>query len=491
MPIDDLTQVSVQLHLTVLAILVLALDLVIPRRGTWGLLWNKLPAGVATAGLLLGLYPVALLWGIGPRTEFSGCLAINNFVLFFQGIFLVVGALVILLSIDFFRNLRQGYNEYFSLIVFLVLGMTVLAAANDLVVLVVAFELVSIPSYVLAAYLRRDPKSNEAGLKYFLYGAAASAMMLYGLTIVYGLGGTTNLLALGEKLEAHVIAGGGLLAPLALVLMGVGLGYKIAMAPFHAWAPDVYEGAPTPVTTLLSVGPKAAGFAIVARVLWQLGQPLLGGWPMLVAILATLTMFTGNLLALRQTNMKRMLAYSSIAHAGYMLIAVVVGPNTEWAAQSLVFYIGAYVLMNVGAFAVAILVERNAGNALIASYDGLARSAPLAAAAMGIFLLSLTGIPGTVGFVGKFLLFGAAINSQTWWWLALVGIINSVISLYYYMNVVRVMYFSKARHLERIRWSAGVAAVICVTLAGTLALGIAPMPLLSITAHASYLAAYF
>ncbi len=485
MPINDFALISPEVYLALLAIVVLVLDMLVPVH------WRRLPAAVAVLGLLVGFYPLVQLWGIGPRTEFSGCLAVDNFGLFFKSLFLIVGVLIILLSTDFFRKLKQGYGEFFSLIVFLVLGMSVLSSANDLIVLLVAFELVSLTSYVLASYLRRDPKSNEAGLKYFLYGATASAVMLYGLTLIYGLGGSTNLLTLSESLEARVIASGGLLAPLALVLIGVGLGYKIAMAPFHAWAPDVYEGAPTPVTALLSVGPKAVGFAILARVMWQLGQPLLDAWPMLLALLATATMFTGNLLALRQTDIKRMLAYSSIAHAGYMLIPVVVGPGQEWATQSLVFYLGAYLLMNLGAFAVVILMQRNTGDAEIASYAGLARSAPFVSIAMVVFLLSLTGIPGTVGFVGKFLLFGAAINSKVWYWLAVVGIVNSVISLYYYMNVVRLMYFARGDGQELEERPAGVMVGIYVTLVGTLVLGIAPMALLQVSEQASRLAVHF
>jgi NADH-quinone oxidoreductase subunit N len=481
MPIKDLTLIGPEVYLTILAILVLVLDLFAPAR------WRNLPACVAAVGLVGGFIPLIWLWSGGQRTELAGALVISDFTIFFKGLFLIAGVLVILISTDFLRDLPQGYGEFFSLIVFLVLGMSILASANDLIVLYIAFELVSLMSYILAAYLRNDRKSNEAGIKYFLYGAAASAMMLYGLSLIYGIGGSTNLMTLRESLLGRTAMGAGLLAPLGLVLVGVGLGYKIAMAPFHAWAPDVYEGAPTPVTALLSVGPKAAGFAILARVFWQLGPPLVVSWPMILALLASVTMFTGNLLAIRQTDMKRMLAYSSIAHAGYLLIPVVVGPRAPWAAQSLLFYLGAYLLMNLGAFAIVILLETNTGDTQIARYAGLARSEPVIAAFMFILLLSLTGIPGTAGFVGKFLLFGSAINSGGWYWLAIVGIVNSVISLYYYMNVVRTMYFVKGEGVTLAARPVGLVTVVYVTLAGTLLLGLAPMALLALSEHAAQL----
>lgn len=484
MPIRDYALLGPELYLVALAVAVLLADMYAPPR------LRNLPPALAAVGLVGGLIPLFWIWGPEPRTEMMGALIVSNFALFIKGICMLVGALVVLISTDFLRVLRQGYGEFYSLLVFMVLGMCVLASANDLVLLYVAFELLSFCSYLLAAYLRHDRASNEAGLKYFLYGVAASAVMLYGLTLLYGLSGTTNISGLREQLLGAGAAPGAL-APIALVLVAVGLGYKVTMAPFHAWAPDVYEGAPTPVTALLSVGPKAAGFAILARVMWQLAPALMPAWPMVLALLATATMFTGNLLAIRQTNIKRMLAYSSIAHAGYLLIAVVVGPHQLWAAQGLLFYFGAYMLMNIGAFSIVILVERNRGDAGIAGYHGLARSEPVIALAMFIFLLSLTGIPGTAGFIGKFLIFGAAISSQTWYWLAIIGIVNSAVSLFYYMNVVRVMYFPRASGEALAARPAGVLTVIYTTLVGTLLLGIAPLWLLYLGEQAGRVVARF
>ncbi len=476
-PISDFTLLMPDLYLAALAIVVLGLDLVLPPR------WRKEKAAVAGLGLLLGLYPVMALWGAAPTAEFWGSYAVDNYALFFKGIFLICGLLIVLLSVDFFRDLPQAYGEYFSLIIFVVLGMSLLASVVDIIALYIAFELVSIGGYVLVGYLKRDARSNEASLKYFIYGAAASAVLLYGLSLLYGLGGSTNISEMADSLVGR----GGFLGPVVLMLMLVGLGFKIAMVPFHAWAPDVYEGAPTPVTALLSVGPKAAGFAILVRLLWPLAPHLFSMWPALVAILATVTMFAGNILAIRQTNIKRMLAYSSIAHVGYILIGVVVGAGSALALEGVLYYFAAYLLMNLGAFAVVILVERNTGSAQISDYTGLARTAPLAAAAMAIFLLSLTGIPPTAGFVGKLLLFAAAINSQQWVWLAVVGILNSVISLYYYMNIVRLMYFSAEPGLTLRARPAGVLAVIFVTLLGTLAVGVLPAYWLGLASRSAWL----
>jgi len=328
-------------------------------------------------------------------------------------------------------------------------------------------------SYVLAGYRRADPKSNEAALKYFLYGSSASGVMIYGMSLLYGLGGSTNLQVLGERLATGQVTP---LGALALMLVLAGLGYKVAMAPFQAWCPDVYEGAPTPVTAFLSVGPKAAGFAVLIRFALSVFPSLVPQWQVVVAVLAVLTMFVGNLLAIRQQNLKRLMAYSSIAHAGY----------PGWGLPAVLFYLVAYLLMNLGVFALLLLVARTRGTEEISGFSGLAQGAPFAAAVMLILLLSLTGIPPTGGFVGKFYLFAAAIESRTWWWLAVVGIINSAISLYYYMNIARLMYFG-APAPELAHRPAGLSFVIWVALAGTLALGLIPEPLMAVARQAGTL----
>jgi len=479
MPYSDLGLFAPEIWLCILGLTVLVADLCVSRRNRW------LAPGLTAIGLLLCLRPVLALWGTTPTAEFMGSYSVDHLAVFLKAFALIAGVMVTLISTDHLRK-SAGYGEYFSLLVFLVLGLCLLAAANDLILIYLSFELVSLTSYLLVAWRKSDPKSNEAAVKYFIYGATASAVMLYGLTLVYAAGGSTNVTTLAQRfMQPTADAGLALVGVLGVVLMVVGLGYKISMAPFHAWAPDVYEGAPTPVTALLSVGPKAAGFAVLVRVLFTLSQSLQDApWQVVFAILAALTMFTGNLLALRQTNVKRMLAYSSIAHAGYMLIGVVVGPDELWGAAGLLIYLAAYLLMNLGLFAVAILLERAAGSSDIDRFAGLARTAPGVAALTILLLLSLTGIPPTAGFLGKLYLFAAAIKSQQWAWLAVAGIINSVISLYYYMNIARLMYFDKREGPEMKLLPGGVVAVLVVAAAGTLLLFAFPDWLVDAVRHA-------
>mgnify|MGYP005839005649 CR=1 FL=1 len=479
MPVTNLHLFLPELLLTGLALAVLLADLWLPRARR-----AVLPV-LSVLGLLLVGAASASLWDVqrGPVYGFWNSYVTDNFAIFLKVFFAAIGVLVVLLSTDFFRHIR-AYGEYWSLLLFVLLGMVLLAGANDLITIYLAFELVSLVSYVLTGYLRADPKSNEAALKYFLYGASASGVMIYGMSLLYGLGGSTNLQVLGERLASGQVTP---LGALALMLVLTGLGYKVAMAPFQAWSPDVYEGAPTPVTAFLSVGPKAAGFAVLIRFALSVFPSLLPQWQVVVAILATLTMFVGNLLAIRQQNLKRMLAYSSIAHAGYLLIGVVAaGSQPGWGLPAVLFYLVAYLLMNLGVFALLLMVARTRGTEEISGFAGLAQGAPFAAATMLVLLLSLTGIPPTGGFVGKFYLFAAAIESRTWWWLALVGIINSAISLYYYMNIARLMYFGQPAP-ELSQRPAGLSFVVWVALIGTLALGLLPEPLMAVARQAGML----
>ncbi|HEY3398036.1 MAG TPA: NADH-quinone oxidoreductase subunit N [Armatimonadota bacterium] len=473
MPVKDLTTAAVDLYLALLAVVVLLADLFLPAR------LRKEKVIITVAGLLLGLVPVATLWRLDPASEFSGAYLLDGFALFFKVLFLVGGALVAVLSYDYLRNLARGFGSYLFLLVVVILGCSLLASANDLIVVYIAFEMISLSSYILAGYLRFDRRSNEAGLKYFLFGAAASAVMLYGFSWLYGLGQSTNMTEISQNLALGLQSGSGLLAfspagVAALVLILVGLGYKIAMAPFQAWVPDVYEGAPTPVTAFLSIAPKAAGFAFLLRLLGPVGTYLMPMWPEVLAVFAVLTMFAGNLMALPQTNIKRMLAYSSVAHAGYLLIGVVVYTRGGFNLSALLYYLVAYLVMNLGAFAVATLVERNTGRQMISDYAGLARGEPLVAALMTLFLLSLIGIPPTAGFVGKLLIFGAALRTPPWGWLAIVGIINAVISVYYYMNIVREMYFGRGRERQLPVRPASVMIIIVLLAIAVLVLGLIP-----------------
>ncbi|MBC7287985.1 MAG: NADH-quinone oxidoreductase subunit N [Armatimonadetes bacterium] len=474
-PVVDLSLIGVELFLAALGAVVLVLELAFPRS------WRKEIAAVAGAGMLAAAAPAVATWNRGAAVEFSGAFLADNLAIVFKLVFLLAGALTVLLSIDYFGQLRRGFGEYFALLVFFVLGLCLMASAGDLIVLYIAFELSSIAGYLLASWMINNPKSTEAGLKYFIYGAASSALMLYGLSLLYGFTGT---LKLAEIVRAMAVDGSIALA-LAAGLVVVGLGYKIAMSPFHWWAPDVYEGAPTPVTAFLSVAPKVAGFALFLRLLHLVASTSPQAWPGFIAVLSAITMFTGNVLAIRQANIKRMLAYSSIAHAGYMLIGVAVATADPMGIEAVAVYAAAYLFMNLGAFAVATLVESAAGSSLIACFEGLAQGHPMTAAAMLIFLLSLTGIPPTAGFVGKLILFGAAIKQPQFAWLAIVGIINSVISLYYYMNVVRLMYFGRATEALRLPASGPMVTAVWVTLVLTLLIGLAPQSILSVAEASS------
>lgn len=475
----ELTLFLPELTLCGAALVVLIMDLILPRER------RHLAAVLAALGCVLLVATALPLWD-PERTStllFWGSYRLDNFAVFFKILFGVIGLLTILLSTDFFRRVH-AYGEYFSLLLFVLLGMTLLAGAVDLITIYLSFELISLLSYVLAGYLRQDAKSNEAALKYFLYGSAASGVMIYGMSLLYGLGGSTQLQVLGDRLASGDLSP---LGALAFVMVLAGLGYKIAMAPFQSWAPDVYEGAPTPVTAFLSVGPKAAGFAILIRFLLVVAPSLLPQWQVIVAVLATLTMFTGNLLALRQTSVKRLLAYSSIAHAGYLLIGVVAaGSGGGWGIPAVLFYLVAYLAMNLGAFALVMLMEKRAGSDHLQGFSGLAHGSPFAAAVMTIFLLSLTGIPPTAGFMGKLYLFAAAIQAGPWWWLAVMAFINSAISLYYYMNIARLMYFGEQGPGLTDR-PVGLTVVVWVGLVLTLALCVAPGALLEVSRQAGML----
>ena len=465
----DLRAVTPELLLLALGLVLLVVDLLT------GPGQKRVVGWVGVAGLVIALFPSAALLSGAPRFAFSETYAIDPFAAFFKVIAITSGALVLLAAMEFFRGRPTHYEgEIYSLVVFMVLGLVLMAAAVDLILLFLALEYVSLISYVLAGSLKGDRKSNEAGVKYFFYGASASALMLYGFTFLYGASGTTSL----YRLMQHVAFFAPGFLGLAVVLILAGFGFKASLVPFHQWTPDVYEGAPTPITAFLSVGSKAAAFAVLIRVLYVAVPPQ--GWVTIVAGLAAASMTLGNLVALSQQNIKRMLAYSSIAHAGYMLIGVVALAASPTAVGSgegaLLFYLLAYTFTNIGAFAVAISAGRALGSDAIPDYAGLGRRAPLSAFAMTVFMLSLTGIPPTALFFGKFLLFGAAINSG-FLWLAIVGILNSVVSLFYYVGVIRAMFLMPVPDGAGLVAESPLARVLlAVTVLGTLAIGIYPQP---------------
>ncbi len=377
------------------------------------------------------------------ETFFSGLIGMDAFGMFFSALFLITAALAVAASIRFLDDAEAHYPEYYFFLLTALLGMMFMARAVDFVSLFVGLELQSLSVYVLVGYLKGDRKSNEASMKYFILGAMSSAIFLYAISLFYALAGTTNLAAIAQAITAGELESNPLTTA-ALVLMASALGFKVAAVPFHVWAPDAYSGGPTTVSLFITVASKATAFAIMLRIFVVALQPLQESWALLLAVLATVTMFVGNIAALTQDNLKRMLAYSSIAHAGNVLIGVVAAASTDgearaFAISATLFYLLAYTFMNVGAWGTVVLLRRKgiAGENL-EDYSGLAQRSYWAFFAMFVFLLSLGGIPPLAGFLGKWYVFTAAINSG-WTWLAVVGAINAAISIFYYLRIVVVM----------------------------------------------------
>jgi NADH-quinone oxidoreductase subunit N len=472
---DEFLAVTPELWLGGLGLVLLVVDLLVPdgRKAVVG--W------AAVCGLALSLLPIVGLFGAAPRTVLFNTYAVDGFAVFFKLVAVAATILVMLSAMDVLRGRTRFEGEMYILLTFTALGLCLMAASADLIMLALSIEFVSLCSYVMAGYFKADPKSNEAGIKYFLFGAGASAVMIYGFSILYGLTGQTSLYAIANAVRAAPQPA--LIAAIALSLAG--FGFKISMVPFHQWTPDVYEGAPTPVAAYLSVASKAAGFAALVRLLVVAIAPSGLDWVVLVAGLAAVTMTVGNLLALPQRNIKRMLAYSSISHAGFLLMGVA-AYRGDFGAPGLLIYILAYTFTNLGAFFVAVAVGQRLGSDDIPDYAGLSQRAPGLAALMVLFMLSLTGIPPTAGFFGKFYIFGAAINNGLLW-LALVGLVNSVIALYYYVGVIRAMYLMPAPSPEAMAEPTALRVALGIAALGTIAVGIFPQPFVTLVGAATML----
>jgi NADH-quinone oxidoreductase subunit N len=452
-----------EILLLVLAIVILAADTILrPNR-------RRFLGWIAAGGLIVIL--VTIIVYSRPDTAesliFGGMLRHDWPAFSFKIIFLFAAAVTCLLSLGVEGVEKRG--DYFALLIVTTLGMNLMAAAADLIMLYLAIEITSIPLYVLAGFLKRDDKSAESGLKYFLFGAMISTVMLYGFSLVFGLAGDTNLYNLAASMQTGQLSPWVLLGVLVLVLAG--FGFKVAAVPFHFWSPDVYEGAPTPITAFISTASKAAGFAVLVRVMLVVFPSIASYWSTLFAVLAAATMTLGNLLAIPQRNIKRLLAYSSIAHAGYALIGLVA--LSKFGVASLVFYLIAYVVTNLAAFAVVILFARAAGSEEIADYAGLSRRSPGLALVLLVAMLSLAGMPPLVGFAAKFYVFAAAVRSG-WIWLAFVGVLNSIIGLYYYLIVLKVVYLYRSEEegisipVPRPQAIALLVCVFAIVLIGTL-----------------------
>ncbi len=445
----------------------------------------RLNAAVALIGLFLALLAV---FGLSQQTGsyFGGMVVTDPIRFFFSVIILIVAIIAVLLASQFVRDEGLPPGEFFTLILFGTAGMLMLASAGDLVMVFLGLEIASITTYVMAGYRRYDVRANESSLKYFLLGSFATAFLLYGMALVYGATGTTNIARISSAISAGQITD--VYSPLLLIgaaMMLVGFGFKIACAPFHLWTPDVYEGAPTIVTGFMSTGPKAAVFAAFLRVFvtgFASGAPGLGSelhtkWVTALAVIAAITMTVGNIIAISQKNIKRMLAYSSIAHAGYALVGFVTG---EYA--SVAFYMLVYCIMSLGAFAVVQLLARPGDQKTeIGDYAGIGFEAPGLTFALSIFLLSLAGIPPTAGFMSKFFVFKTAWDSPyNLRWLVVVAVVNSIISIYYYLYPIVAMFFRPlSPGFVRPKVSFGTAIALIATLFGTFYLGILPNRLIN------------
>ena len=471
LPVVDLRPLLPMLVLAATAAIVIVLDLLPPRE-------RKDHLGFVSAlGVVLTLvmtYWMTFAIGGGELRGFRGMVVLDPFALFFNIVIGYATGLVILLSMDYIRREGQEAGEFYILVLLSALGMMLMASAGDLIIVFLGLETMSIALYVLTGFFRHRLEAGEASMKYFLMGAFASAFFLYGIALIFGATGSTNL----DRIANAVASGAGRDPMLAIGfgLLLVGFGFKISAVPFHMWAPDAYEGAPTSITAFIATGSKAAAFASLLRVLLTAlrGAPL--DWPMLMWGMAAITMSVGNVVALAQQNLKRMLAYSSIAHVGYMLVGVVAGGSLGNGA--VLFYLLVYTFTTAGAFGAILLLERNGREAVqLADYGGLATRHPVLAVALSVFLLSLIGIPPTAGFVGKFYLFGAAVKSG-YVWLAVIGVLNSAVAAYYYLRLIVFMYMREPEGAPTVMApSFSGALALVVALWGVVQLGVAPGPL--------------
>jgi NADH-quinone oxidoreductase subunit N len=474
LPVVNLRVIAPAVVLAVTGFVLMLLDL-LPPRGR-----REHMAFVGLAGVVVALIVSILLWG-SDVTGFQGMAVLDNLGLFATLVIGYATGLMLLESIDYLKRRGMESGEFYILVLFSAAGMVIMAGANDLIVVFLGLETMSLALYVLAGFFRTRIEAGEASMKYFLLGAFASGFFLYGIALIYGATGSTNL----HKIGAAVTAGASR-DPLLLIGFGlllVGFGFKISAVPFHMWTADVYEGAPTSVTAFIATGSKAAAFAALLRLLLESLRPLQGEWVWLFWVLAVLSMTLGNVVAIAQQNLKRMLAYSSIAHVGYMLIGIVAGGGLG--GGSVLFYLLVYTFTTAGAFGVILLLERGGEEAVgIDDTAGLATRHPLAALALALFLLSLVGIPPTAGFVGKFYLFGAAVRSG-YIWLAVIGVLNSAVAAYYYLRVIVSMYMREPDGTPAVIMPsfAGALAVV-VALWGVIQLGVFPAPLFDLAQSA-------
>ena len=493
MTTHDLFLLSPEFSMAALAIALLLLDLVVSRKGYL--------AALAVVGLAVPLAFSIALWfsleaGVAENSGIlSATLVVDKFSLFFKFLFIGVAAVVVLMSTDYVKKLKGFQIEYYALVLFSASGMMLLASTTELITIYIALELTALPIAALAAFLR-DSRSSESGIKFLVLSGVSSALLLYGMVLIYGFTGTTVLGEVAVRIgEIGLISGepfGSYALVFGIVLIIAGFGFKITAFPFQMWAPDVYEGSPTPVTAFLSVASKAAGFAVLLRIFYVAFplDTLSIEWSAIFATLAALSMTIGNLVAIPQNNIKRMLAYSTIAHAGYLMVGLAAvasrttGNGDAIGPSGVLFYLGGYAAMNLAAFSVVIAVSSKLDSDRIADFAGMGRRAPYLAAVLAFALISLTGVPPTVGFMAKIYIFGAAVNSGLTW-LVVVGVLNSVVSAYYYIRVIKVMYLSAPPNEEPVASGFPLRLAMFATAVSVVVFGLYPRPLLELARSAA------
>ncbi|HYI67792.1 MAG TPA: NADH-quinone oxidoreductase subunit N [Candidatus Limnocylindrales bacterium] len=474
--VDDLVTLLPELILVALVLIVITVDLFLSRANKW------LLTPLTVAGLILAGAACVVVWDIN-ETVYAGFYVVDDLSVFFKAATVVIGIISALFAPSYLMARRIPLGEFHMILVSALLGMFVLASSSDLITLFIGLELMTMPSYLLTGLHKTDRYSNEGGLKYFLLGSFASAIVLFGISWLYGLTGTTNIAEISAALEGQM--SGALLVAIGFLL--VGGTFKIAAVPFHYWTPDAYQGAPTPITGFLSVGPKLGAFALLIRVFAEALAPLRADWLGIFLVLTVLTMTVGNVVALVQVNVKRMLAYSSIAHTGYIMVGLAAyanAPNAEAAAQgisSVLFYVLGYAVMNIAAFAVVAMLQRDTRRfGGLNSFAGLASRSPARAAAMGVLMLSLTGIPPTVGFFAKLYVLLAAVDAGLAW-LAVILVLNAAMAAFYYLRVVVYMYMRDAEpDPAPIDTSPFGSLALAISVAAVIALGLFPDAILNL-----------
>jgi NADH-quinone oxidoreductase subunit N len=464
--------------LSLFGIGVLLIDLLLPAE------WKRANSWVALTGLLFSgwsVWKIQLAYRTAEASGatvtgivgYNGALLMDRFAIYFFYLFLLGAAVAILMSVKYLDIERENHGEYYALILFSVVGMLCMASGYDIVLLFIGLELMAMSTYVLVGFLRRDPRSNEAALKYLLLGAFSSGIFAYGLSLFYGLAGTTNVRGIAIALEAHAQKSpNDPIAILAMITVAVGLFFKIAAVPFHQWAPDAYEGAPTSITGFMSVAVKAAAWAMLLRIFLFMLYPMRTAYVPLLIFVSIATMTGGNLAAITQTNLKRLLAYSSIAHVGYMLLGLVAGNSTG--IKGILIYLLVYTFMNLGAFAVITSLRRRdiIGDTLD-DISGLMQKAPLEAILMLVFLLSLAGIPPLAGFYGKYFIFLSLVETGHYY-LAGAAVLYAVVGLYYYLTIANAMLIKPANTTEPVAMSPGLRVALAITALGTVGIGLLP-----------------